>query len=182
MPGIIPRPTGVRHNKLRRNCYRYIRNRRANYFTWPPPDSSPLHPIEPWGRQFFVFNAYETIDLEDWEGPRGPYPLLPPKLEADGSMLAIHPVLCVSDFARRPLMYLSREDLDTVVAALPEFKRELQKFRERVESSPHTFSAIWDQQKLLMPKKTYTMQRMKTGEHHSWGIIKGQIRYPKKPG
>eukprot|EP00375_Theileria_parva_P002366 XP_765044.1 hypothetical protein [Theileria parva strain Muguga] len=43
-----------------KNCVQYypeIQYKRMKLGEWPPPNSSPLHPIEPWGKQLFVFNT-----------------------------------------------------------------------------------------------------------------------------
>ncbi|CDJ44787.1 hypothetical protein, conserved, partial [Eimeria tenella] len=53
----------------------HIEFQRMNYPTWPPPSASPLHPLEPWGRQVFVFRPFAG-DLA--AEPSGPYPRVPP--------------------------------------------------------------------------------------------------------
>ncbi|OLQ07339.1 hypothetical protein AK812_SmicGene9280 [Symbiodinium microadriaticum] len=43
---------------------------KARFPFWPPPDASPVTPIEPWGKQFFVYNAPENTELQG--DPRAP--------------------------------------------------------------------------------------------------------------
>lgn len=47
-----------------------IRRWKARFPFWPPPDASPVTPIEPWGKQFFVYNAPRGTELRG--DPRAP--------------------------------------------------------------------------------------------------------------
>ncbi|CAJ1419539.1 unnamed protein product [Effrenium voratum] len=47
-----------------------IRRWQARFPFWPPPDASPVTPIEPWGKQFFVYNAPEGTEIHG--DPRAP--------------------------------------------------------------------------------------------------------------
>eukprot|EP00386_Alphamonas_edax_P007716 GDKI01025641.1.p1 GENE.GDKI01025641.1~~GDKI01025641.1.p1 ORF type:complete len:181 (+),score=56.63 GDKI01025641.1:67-609(+) len=179
MPGIRP----VRHRVKQWIGWKpakAIAFKRMNYFTWPPDDCSTMHPIEPWGRQFFVFNAFETVDPNTWGGPQGAYPQIPPKLGPDGNKIPTQTVLCVADFARRPLMYLTKDDLAVLAANLGEMKEELVRFREKMENEKELDKdEHYHMQRLLLPHRSYAMQRTKKGEHASYGIAKGVFRERK---
>ncbi|KAL8272839.1 hypothetical protein Esti_003226 [Eimeria stiedai] len=166
-----------------------------NYPTWPPPNASPLHPLEPWGRQLFVFRPYAA----DMQGSlRGPYPRQPPlrgtppptdglspsvsrlaaaaaaaaeaaaaaaassssssgsgwseaayeaaaaskraseaaataaaaEIAAGPLVLAAAPVVCVADHGRRPLLFLSAEDLSVLKQHLPHLRAQLEVYRK----------------------------------------------------
>lgn len=43
---------------------------KARYPFWPPQDASPVTPIEPWGKQFFVYNAPHGVEFKG--DPRAP--------------------------------------------------------------------------------------------------------------
>mmetsp|Transcript_3945 Transcript_3945/g.10868 ORF Transcript_3945/g.10868 Transcript_3945/m.10868 type:complete len:233 (-) Transcript_3945:96-794(-) len=47
-----------------------IRRWKARFPFWPPQDASPVTPIEPWGKQFFVYNAPIGVELKG--DPRAP--------------------------------------------------------------------------------------------------------------
>uniref|UniRef100_A0A7S2QR03 Uncharacterized protein n=1 Tax=Zooxanthella nutricula TaxID=1333877 RepID=A0A7S2QR03_9DINO len=47
-----------------------IRRWKARFPHWPPSDASPVTPIEPWGKQFFVYNAPAGVELRG--DPRAP--------------------------------------------------------------------------------------------------------------
>ncbi|CDJ28786.1 Conserved Plasmodium protein, related [Eimeria mitis] len=211
-----------------------------NYPTWPPPNASPLHAIEPWGRQLFVFTPY-AADLS--ASPSGPYPRWPPlrgpappmnrlspNLErlsaaaaaaaeraaaaaaaagvlgvlsedayeaateakkaaaaaataaaaevAAGPLLpAANPILCVADHGRRPLMFLSAADLFFIKKNIQRFKTLIEEFRLTAKAS--NIEKIYRQRRLLLPYKTVGMQRMKKGEHQSYGMKKGVAREKK---
>ncbi|XP_026191523.1 uncharacterized protein LOC34621107 [Cyclospora cayetanensis] len=211
-----------------------------NYPTWPPPNASPLHPLEPWGRQLFVFRPYAG-DLS--AAIKGPYPRIPPlrgpvppfdqlspHLErlataaaeavdaaedavaaasrsgtfsdaayeaataanraaaaaataaaaevAAGPLLpAEAPVLCVADHGRRPLMFLSREDLGVLKEHMQQFKQLIEDFRQ--EATASNIEGIYAFRRRLLPYKTVGMQRMKKGEHQSYGMKKGVPREKK---
>ncbi|XP_952240.1 uncharacterized protein TA13390 [Theileria annulata] len=82
-----------------------IQYNRMKLGEWPPPNSSPLHPIEPWGKQLFVFNT--TLN---------------------GNNEAL---LCITDSTRKPLIYFYREDFQALKLYIEKIKEEL----ERLESA-----------------------------------------------
>eukprot|EP00747_Dinoflagellata_sp_TGD_P168389 gnl/TRDRNA2_/TRDRNA2_194643_c0_seq1.p1 gnl/TRDRNA2_/TRDRNA2_194643_c0~~gnl/TRDRNA2_/TRDRNA2_194643_c0_seq1.p1 ORF type:complete len:251 (-),score=52.21 gnl/TRDRNA2_/TRDRNA2_194643_c0_seq1:120-872(-) len=47
-----------------------IRRWKARFPFWPPKDASPVTPIEPWGKQFFVYNARPSVEFRG--DPRAP--------------------------------------------------------------------------------------------------------------
>eukprot|EP00929_Paragymnodinium_shiwhaense_P078432 TRINITY_DN40648_c0_g1_i1.p2 TRINITY_DN40648_c0_g1~~TRINITY_DN40648_c0_g1_i1.p2 ORF type:complete len:239 (+),score=56.39 TRINITY_DN40648_c0_g1_i1:85-801(+) len=47
-----------------------IQRWKARFPHWPPKDCSPVTPIEPWGKQFFVYNALPGVELRG--DPRAP--------------------------------------------------------------------------------------------------------------
>ncbi|EPR60916.1 hypothetical protein TGPRC2_310500 [Toxoplasma gondii TgCatPRC2] len=191
------KPPGVRHAFPKLGTHRMVMFRRMNLLNWPPEDASPLHPIEPWGRQFFVFNAFATIDPADWCGPRGPFPRLPPlaKPAPDAATLAASPssllsalreteersatrtVMCVTDFAQRPLMFLGKDDFRALRENLPRIKEELKAFKERIQPNP--VHAQYDLRRKLLVYPRQAMQRLKTGEHGGYGTRRGTIRERK---
>ncbi|PHJ22160.1 hypothetical protein CSUI_003993 [Cystoisospora suis] len=200
MAGFRIRPPGTRHAFPRLGVYRTIMFRRMNLPNWPPDGASPLHPIEPWGRQFVVFNAHETAAPSDSSTqPRGPFPRLPPVVEptddaktraarGDSLLSAVREkqthlpspaktVMCVMDYARRPLMFLCHEDFKTFKKNLPRLKEQLQIFKQKLR--PNMIHEKYDLRRQLLPYKQYAMQRLKTGEHDGHGIIRGTIREKK---
>eukprot|EP00920_Eleutheroschizon_duboscqi_P041593 GHVT01099843.1.p1 GENE.GHVT01099843.1~~GHVT01099843.1.p1 ORF type:complete len:169 (+),score=2.35 GHVT01099843.1:498-1004(+) len=141
-----------------------------------------LYQIEPWGRQFFVFNAWEAIRPEKWKGPRGGAPRLPPVLDDQGQPVANQTVMCVCDYSRKPLMYLMRPDVDHLVRNLGFLKQQLYEFKEK--QLPDDFVAIASQEyltkRILMPYRHYGMQRTKTGGHlDGKGTMRGRKREPR---
>ncbi|CAJ1410772.1 unnamed protein product [Effrenium voratum] len=51
-----------------------IRRWQARFPFWPPPDASPVTPIEPWGKQFFAarqFDSFGQLHNVDVHGLRG---------------------------------------------------------------------------------------------------------------
>ncbi|KAL8443699.1 hypothetical protein Emed_006605 [Eimeria media] len=216
-----------------------------NYPTWPSPNASPLHPLEPWGRQLFVFRPY-AADMQ--ANLRGPYPRPPPlrgaapptdglspsvsrlaaaaaaaaeeaaaaaaassssssssssgwseaayeaaaaskraseaaataaaaEIASGPLVLAAAPVVCVADHGRRPLLFLSAEDLSLLKQHLPLFRTQLEKLRE--SARPSKVEEIYALRRRLLPAKTTGMQRMKKGEHQSYGVKKGVARERK---
>ena len=50
--------------------YNRVKFFRAQYREWPPKDASPLHPIEPWGKTFFVHNFRPDVEwMNDKKAP-----------------------------------------------------------------------------------------------------------------
>ncbi|CDJ53041.1 hypothetical protein, conserved [Eimeria brunetti] len=220
--------------------WQHVAYKRMNYPTWPPPNSSPLHPIEPWGRQVFVFVPYAADVNASVTGPyprlpplRGPAPpshRLSPHLEglaaaaaaaaeraaaaaaaggpsgllsaagyaaaaaanraaaaaataaaaeiAAGPLLpAAAAALCVADCHRRPLLFLSAADLQTLKENISNFKTLLQQFKATAQ--PWNVETLYRRRRLLLPFKTVGMQRLKKGEHQSYGMKKGVAREKK---
>eukprot|EP00405_Crypthecodinium_cohnii_P020863 CAMPEP_0206466084 /NCGR_PEP_ID=MMETSP0324_2-20121206/28239_1 /ASSEMBLY_ACC=CAM_ASM_000836 /TAXON_ID=2866 /ORGANISM="Crypthecodinium cohnii, Strain Seligo" /LENGTH=247 /DNA_ID=CAMNT_0053939115 /DNA_START=24 /DNA_END=764 /DNA_ORIENTATION=+ len=48
----------------------WISRWQAQFPFWPPRDASPVTPIEPWGKQFFVYNAPKNVQMKG--DPRAP--------------------------------------------------------------------------------------------------------------
>lgn len=138
-----------------------IQRLRAKHRFWPPPDASPVIAIEPWGKQLFVYNGLKNLEVRgdarapDWGATRPQWwredvalSLLRPG-ESPAEVLSgesvdeeslnelenqTHTHLCVTDFRRRPLMYLTRPELATLRSNLEFFKAELDKFGAQVRA------------------------------------------------
>ncbi|EWC87773.1 hypothetical protein PFNF54_03372 [Plasmodium falciparum NF54] len=67
--------------------------------------------IEPYGKQFFVFNAFKRDIKFDNEMSTSVTPLL----NSNNEKIASETVLCVCDFAKRPLMFLNYLDFKILV-------------------------------------------------------------------
>lgn len=148
-----------------------IKRFQAKYKFWPPPDASPVIAIEPWGKQFFVYNGIPNVEVKgdarapDWGAARprwwreeialslqrpgeNPNEILTREdvpehdLNSVGNMTQTH--LCVTDFRRRPLLYLSMEELKTVRANLESIKSEIEKFKQtlRPENPAHQLDQL----------------------------------------
>jgi hypothetical protein len=129
---------------------------------WPPPDASPVTAIEPWGKQFFIYNGLRNIELigdaraPEWGAVRPQWwlediavSLLKPDEDPNQILTGLsfpeevlnepenqtHTHLCVTDFRKRPLMYLSQAELSTIRENLAGIKQELAKFKAQVERS-----------------------------------------------
>ena len=136
-----------------------IKRFQARYRNWPPQDASPVVAIEPWGKQFFVYNGIKNVEIQgdsrapDWGNVRPQWwkedialSLLKPgedpnqvlkgermpeeKLSEVENMTHTH--LCVTDFRRRPLFYLSRDELNTIREKLGYIKEQLDVFKSKV--------------------------------------------------
>ncbi|KAL8438737.1 hypothetical protein Efla_003408 [Eimeria flavescens] len=79
-----PKDNELRRRRVKRGAYGgegdfriwpHVQFQRLNYPMWPPANASPLHPLEPWGRQVFVFKPYAAQMGAELQGP---YPRLPP--------------------------------------------------------------------------------------------------------
>lgn len=116
---------------------------------WPPEGSSPLHPIEPWGKQFFVFNTKQDGELET--------------------------LLCVTNHERKPLMYLRREDFEALCNSFGSIKEAL----ERFDNSDRKPDMRYEMRRLEVLEDNYAMQRMKTGRHSSHTIMRARPREKK---
>jgi hypothetical protein len=118
-----------------------IKRFKAKHRFWPPLDSSPVVAIEPWGKQFFVYNGMKNVEVRgdprapDWGNTRprwwredialsllkkgeDPNQVLEcetiPEEVANEVENMVHTNLCVTDFRRRPLMYLSIDELQRI--------------------------------------------------------------------
>jgi hypothetical protein len=132
---------------------------KAKHRFWPPPDSSPVIPIEPWGKQLFVFNSVRNVEIvgdsraPDWGSTRPQWwredialSLLKPGEDANQVLSnestpeedlneienQTHTHLCIGDFRMRPLTYLNREELETLVNNLDFIKEQMDKFKNRI--------------------------------------------------
>lgn len=132
---------------------------KAKHRFWPPPDASPIIPIEPWGKQFFVYSGVRNVEIvgdaraPDWGSARprwwredialsllkddeDPNQILSnenvPEESLNEAENQTHAHLCVTDFRMRPLMYLSREELETLVNNLDHVKTEMEKFKKLI--------------------------------------------------
>ena len=139
-----------------------IQRFRAKHRFWPPPDSSPVIAIEPWGKQFFVYNGVRNVEIKgdarapDWGATRpqwwredvamsllrdgeSPAEVLSGESVAEESLNEpenqTHTHVCVTDFRRRPLMYLSPAELETLRTNLASFKAELARFSAQVRAN-----------------------------------------------
>ncbi|KAK2197018.1 hypothetical protein BdWA1_000012 [Babesia duncani] len=140
MPRAWP-PTKPRTNAQKKLYYKRLDNPK-----WPPPNASPAHPIEPWGKQFFVLNAMQGQELET--------------------------LLCVADYQKKPLMFLRREDLDALQGCMPAIKHELQRLQDQWTSTESRF----DLSRLELAHDIRATQRIKTGRHSSHTIMRGRGR------
>ncbi|UVC54665.1 hypothetical protein MACJ_003634 [Theileria orientalis] len=135
-----------------KECVQYypeLQYKRMKIGEWPPSNSSPLHPIEPWGKQFFVFNT-----------------LLNGKNET---------LLCVTDHSRKPLMYLYKEDFQAIKLYMENIKNEL----NRLENISREDDTRYEKLLLDSVATSYCMQRMKTGRHSSHTIMGSTHRHKK---
>eukprot|EP00921_Rhytidocystis_pertsovi_P009709 GHVQ01015647.1.p1 GENE.GHVQ01015647.1~~GHVQ01015647.1.p1 ORF type:complete len:155 (+),score=15.49 GHVQ01015647.1:477-941(+) len=152
--------------------------RRMNDFNWPPADSSPLIPLEPWGNQLMVFNANQ-VSTEQWGGPKGCTPRLPPKIGFDKQLVPTETVLCMTDYKRRPKLFLSRADFEALTEYFPDVNKEMKRFDDMLKNK----SPSEDRAKLqhdIYGRRGYAVQRSGyNGPHKDYIIKKGSIRYPK---
>ena len=136
-----------------------IKRFHAKFRFWPPPDASPVVAIEPWGKQFFVYNGLKDVELKgdsrapDWGSTRPRWwredialSLLKPGEDPNQILTGesipeevlneprsqMHTHLCITDFRRRPLMYLSRAELACLRSNLESMKSEMAKFKAKV--------------------------------------------------
>lgn len=165
---------GVRHNTFRLKIHKKIIYNRMRRFNWPPPDSSTIHPIEPYGKQFFVFNAFKRDSKFDNELSNTVVPLL----NSNNEKIPTETVLCVCDFAKRPLMFLNYLDFKILQENISKIKEGFKEIEEKLDKSNYLDNKFSLMLKLNM-NKTYGMQRVKKGEHNSWGMKKGVFRQRK---
>ncbi|OEH78280.1 hypothetical protein cyc_04597 [Cyclospora cayetanensis] len=169
MGGIRIRPPGARQRAGTARIWPHIQFQRMNYPTWPPPNASPLHPLEPWGRQLFVFRPYAG-DLS--AAIKGPYPRIPPLRGP------VPPFDQLSPHLER-LATAAAEAVDAAEDAehMQQFKQLIEDFRQ--EATASNIEGIYAFRRRLLPYKTVGMQRMKKGEHQSYGMKKGVPREKK---
>ncbi|CDO65146.1 conserved Plasmodium protein, unknown function [Plasmodium reichenowi] len=170
----IKNVTGVRHNVFRLNAHKKIIYNRLRRFNWPPEDCSTIHPIEPYGKQFFVFNAFKRDVKFDNEMSTSVTPLL----NSNNEKIASETVLCVCDFAKRPLMFLNYLDFKILQENIHKIKEGFRKLDENTEKENYLDTKFGLMLKYNI-NKTYGMQRVKKGEHNSWGMKKGVFRSRK---
>ena len=139
-----------------------IKRFRVKYRFWPPPDASPVVAIEPWGKQMFVYNGVKDVEIvgdpraPDWGNTRpewwresialsllkpgeDPNAVLSrekiPEETANRPENMTHTHLCITDFRRRPLMYLSAEEFGELRENLSFIKEQLSVFRKRLKTT-----------------------------------------------
>jgi len=137
-----------------------IKRFRSKHRFWPPPDASPVVAIEPWGKQLFVYNGVNDVEIvgdpraPGWDTTRPQWwresialSMLKPgedpnkvlSMESIGEEAAnkpenmTHTHLCVTDFRRRPLMYMNPEELKVVRENLAYIKEQLAVFRNKLK-------------------------------------------------
>ncbi|ANQ08139.1 Uncharacterized protein PCOAH_00026840 [Plasmodium coatneyi] len=170
----IKNATGVRHNTFRLNVHKKLIYNRMRRFNWPPQECSAIHPIEPYGKQFFIFNAFKRDPNFDHEMSN----TVKPMLNASNEKIPSETVLCVCDFARRPLMFLNYLDFKILQASMDKIKEGFKKMEEKLDKTSYLDTKFGLMLKYNL-NKTYGMQRVKKGEHNSWGMKKGVFRSRK---
>ena len=127
----------------------------ARFPRWIPKDASPSIPIEPFGKNLFIYNARPDVELHGdpraptWEdtradwllteqrlslgGPRAPAPLR--QEEADDKAYQLETKLCVTDFRKRVLFYLSPHELEELAAQLGEIQVAMADVRDQLEDA-----------------------------------------------
>ncbi|CAD2091985.1 conserved Plasmodium protein, unknown function [Plasmodium vinckei] len=166
--------TGVRHNAFRLNAHKKLVYNRLKRFNWPPQDCSTIHPIEPYGKQFFIFNAYKRDTRFDNEISNTVKPLI----NLNNEKIPSETVLCVCDFAKRPLMFLNYQDFKILEASIDQIKEGFNKIEGKLDKTNYLDTKFGLMLKYNL-NKTYGMQRVKKGEHNSWGMKKGVFRSRK---
>lgn len=124
------------------------------------------------GKQFFVFNANrvrrtEWVRQGFWQGApalKGP----------DGEFISTIPVMCVTDYHKRPFMFLDRRDMEVLLSNTDYFNHTIQEMNTKLAAKPKSYT--WTAQREQLPKRSYTMQRTKKGEHKSWVVFKRRPR------
>jgi hypothetical protein len=139
-----------------------IKRFRAKYRFWPPQDASPVIAIEPWGKQMFVYNGMKDVEIvgdpraAEWGNVRPQWwresialSMLKPGEDpnrvlsmetasedaANNDENMTHTHLCITDFRRRPLMYLNSDELNVLVDNLSQIKEQLAVFRAKLKST-----------------------------------------------
>ncbi|GFE53098.1 hypothetical protein BaOVIS_005020 [Babesia ovis] len=139
----------VQYYPVRTKAWKDLMYKRMKLGAWPPEGASPLHPIEPWGKQFFVFNAMQDGKPET--------------------------LLCVTNHERKPLMYLRKEDFEALCSAFDSIKEALEKF-ENADEEP---DMRYELRRLEVLEDNYAMQRMKKGIHSCHTIMRARHRPKK---
>ncbi|CCF72713.1 conserved Plasmodium protein, unknown function [Babesia microti strain RI] len=155
-------------------CKRYFFMHCKYEKQWPPHDCSPFHPIEPWGKQFFIFNALRPNKFVEAQDLVSNNNLLP---KSKGDDCEKETVLCVTDYRKTPLMYLVREDFNVLCQSIDSIYDELLKFERKLDN--FTSDNRLELQKEFVPRRSYRMQKTKKGEHCSYGIFRGARRMKK---
>ena len=137
---------------------RDIKRFQVQYPHWPPKDASPSFAMEPWGKNWFVFNGRVNVELKGdtrappWVDTRpewlieenklsllkdgeDPNDFLLPFNKADLSPEELNQpsnqtetVLAVTDFRKRPLTFLSPEDFRMIKANLSNIRKWMDEY------------------------------------------------------
>ena len=183
------------------------REKARNRF-WPPPDASPVVAIEPWGKQFFVYNSVRNVEIvgdsraPDWGSTRprwwredialsllrkdeDPNEVLSHETVDEQTLNSVenqtHAHLCVTDFRMRPLMYLSKQELETVLDNLDFVEGEMEKFRSRIPKNDaaeieEINNALFDDKYMHIRRGRVMNPPSRTGR----GVMSAPNRPPKK--
>jgi hypothetical protein len=132
-----------------------VKRFQAKYANWPPKSASPAIAIEPWGKNFFWLNASKTAEFTDhpdappWDSMRPPWlrdevrlGLLLPSENPNAFIPSTHgymddppvslaqniPYLVITDFRKRPLAWLTLEDVEALAGRLYAFGASFDEF------------------------------------------------------
>lgn len=138
----------------------HIKRFQARFPFWPPPDASPAIAIEPWGKQFFVYNGIRNVEIKsdsrapEWgptrpkwwqedialslqlpgEDPNEVLSRVDSSEDLNSSENQTHTHLCVTDFRRRPLFYLNSDEFKVFREHLNYMKEQIEKFKTQIPS------------------------------------------------
>jgi hypothetical protein len=168
--------------------YNRVKYFRAQYKDWPPKDASPMHPIEPWGKTFFVHNFRPDVEwMNDkrapgWHDIRGEwwqddlYAGLSQGRGPAPETAANETKLCVTDFRRRPYLFFSRAELEHFLSEIPALKAKLAEYELANENNKTEDDFdLFEAQRAVMPDKYSEKQRGKVqvgGKHTTYPIWK----------
>jgi hypothetical protein len=185
-----------------------VTRQRARYRFWPPPDASPVIPIEPWGKQFFVYNSVRNVELvgdsraPDWGSTRPRWwredialSLLKPGEDpnqiltnesVDEQTLNLpvnqtHAHLCVTDFRMRPLMFISKAEVEVILENLDNVEKEMKKLKSEIpkneaEDIEEINNALFDDKYMHIRRGRVMNPPSRTGR----GVMSAPNRPPKK--
>ena len=132
----------------------------AKYSNWPPRSASPSLAIEPWGKNFFWLNAPVNSEFTDhpdappWDFVRpawlqdqvrlglllpseNPNALIPSThgyTDAPDAALHTETFLVVTDFRKRPLAWLTLDDVRKLASEMDNISASLEKFGEMAKA------------------------------------------------